>query len=66
MKTNKSLLKRIRVTATNKFLKRRPHQNHFNAKESGNATRGKRGNVAIPHGYVRDMKTLIAPYGSKN
>ncbi len=60
MKTNKSLLKRIRITGRNKFLKRRPHQNHFNAKESGDATRGKRGNIAIPLGYVRDMKALVA------
>ena len=60
MKTNKSLLKRIRITGKNKFLKRRPHQNHFNAKESGDVTRGKRGNTTIPAGYVRDMKALVA------
>jgi ribosomal protein L35 len=32
-KTNKSFLKRIRVTRTGKAMKRAPGQNHFNAKE---------------------------------
>jgi len=34
MKTNKSLLKRIKVTKTGKLLVRASGQNHFNAKES--------------------------------
>ena len=33
-KTNKSVLKRIRVTKTGKILKHLPHQNHFSAKKS--------------------------------
>ncbi len=41
MKTNKSFSKRIRVTKHGKLVVRKPGQNHFNAKESGNKTRAK-------------------------
>lgn len=34
MKTNKSFLKRLKVTKTGKILARKPGQNHFNAKAS--------------------------------
>jgi len=34
MKSNKSFLKRLRVTRTGKVLARKAGQNHFNAKES--------------------------------
>ncbi len=36
MKTNKSFSKRIRVTKNGKLVVRKPGQNHFNAKMSGN------------------------------
>lgn len=42
MKTNKSYTKRLKVTKNGKILARKPGQCHFNAKESGNITRGKR------------------------
>ena len=42
LKSNKSLLKRIKITGSKKMLKRALHQSHFNAKESGNKTRQKR------------------------
>ena len=42
-KTNKSWLKRMKVTKNGKVKVRKKGQNHFNAKESGNVTRGKRG-----------------------
>ncbi len=42
MKTNKSYTKRVRVTKHGKLIARKPGQNHFNAKESGNKTRSKR------------------------
>ncbi len=35
MKTNKSFLKRLRVTKNGKILGRATGQNHYNAKESG-------------------------------
>ncbi|MDE2071252.1 MAG: 50S ribosomal protein L35 [Patescibacteria group bacterium] len=36
MKTNKSFLKRIKITRTGKLVARKPGQNHFNAKERRN------------------------------
>ncbi|HDH03943.1 MAG TPA: 50S ribosomal protein L35 [Candidatus Campbellbacteria bacterium] len=33
LKTNKSLSKRLRVTKTGKVLRRKPGQDHFNAKQ---------------------------------
>ncbi len=34
MKTNKSFLKRLRITKNGKILSRKPGLNHFNAKKS--------------------------------
>jgi ribosomal protein L35 len=36
MKTNKSFMKRLKVTKNGKIIARKPGQNHFNAKESRN------------------------------
>ena len=38
MKTNKSFMKRLRVTKRGKIVSRAPGQNHFNAKRSGAST----------------------------
>ena len=42
MKTNKSYTKRLKVTKKGKILARKPGQCHFNAKETGTITQGKR------------------------
>lgn len=42
LKTNKSIAKRFKVTKNKKVLFRPSHQDHYNAKESGNKTRKKR------------------------
>lgn len=42
MKTNKSYMKRLRVTKNGKIKARKPGQNHFNAKESRNRQLGKK------------------------
>jgi len=47
MKTNKSYLKRIRVTRTGKLVARKPGQCHFNAKQSGGQRRSKRRAISI-------------------
>jgi ribosomal protein L35 len=47
MKTNKSYLKRIRVTRNGKMMARQPGQDHFNAKQSGSERSGKRRAVSI-------------------
>jgi len=43
MKTNKSITKRFKITKNKKVLFRPMHQDHFNAKDTGNETRRKRG-----------------------
>lgn len=35
MKTNKSFIKRLKITKNGKIIARKPGQNHFNAKEGG-------------------------------
>ena len=47
MKTNKSYLKRIRVTRNGKLIVRVKGQNHFNAKSSGAKRSAKRRSVSI-------------------
>ena len=59
IKTNKSLLKRIKITSTGKIMKRPPGQNHFNAKDSGNMSRQKRGDKRAPKELINDVKSLI-------
>ena len=58
-KTNKSLSKRIKITGRNKILKRPPGQNHFNAKDSGQQSRIKRGDILAPKELIREVKQLI-------
>lgn len=47
MKTNKSYLKRVRVTRNGKLIVRVKGQNHFNAKSSGSERRAKRRSVSL-------------------
>lgn len=58
MKTKKALLKRIKITGTGKIMKRPPRQNHFNAKDSGNQTRQKRGDKVGPRELIHSAKAL--------
>ena len=58
-KTKKALSKRIKITGTGKIMKRHPGQNHFNAKDSGNKTRAKRGDKVGPHELTDKVKALI-------
>jgi len=46
MKTNKSFTKRIKVTKNGKLVARKPGQNHFNARQTGQQRlRRKRPNI---------------------
>ncbi|OGN27273.1 MAG: hypothetical protein A2941_00235 [Candidatus Yanofskybacteria bacterium RIFCSPLOWO2_01_FULL_49_17] len=58
-KTKKALLKRIKITASGKILKRHPGQNHFNAKDSGNRGRAKHGDIVAPKELLDKSKALI-------
>jgi large subunit ribosomal protein L35 len=42
IKTNKSFMKRFKVTRNGKIISRRPGQNHFNAKENTSTSMAKR------------------------
>lgn len=54
-KSNKSILKRIRVTKSGKLLRRIAGQNHFNAKESRRSQRRKRRSVLFPSSLRREI-----------
>lgn len=61
-KTKKALLKRVKITGGKKILKRHPNQGHFNAKDSGNQTRKKRGDKNTPRSLLKSSKALITRY----
>ena len=58
-KSNRSLAKRIKVTSSGKITKRKPGQNHFNAKDSGNAGMRKHGSKASPQEYAKHFQKLL-------
>lgn len=47
IKTNKSFMKRFKVTKNGKILARQPGQNHFNAKERSRKSMGKKRMVTV-------------------
>lgn len=59
MKTNKSILKRIRVTKSGKLIRRKAGQNHFNAKESRKVQRRKRELWLVRGKTARLLKSRI-------
>lgn len=58
-KTNKSAQKRFKITKKKKILYRPVHQNHFNAKDSGDQTRGKRGFNVLSSAFKKNIKGVI-------
>ena len=61
IKTHKATAKRFKITRNNKILHRKAGQDHFNARESGNATRTKRRDITISDTGVKIIKRLM-PY----
>ncbi len=47
IKSNKSYLKRMKVTKNGKLISRRPGQNHFNAKERTSTSISKRRTATV-------------------
>lgn len=47
IKTHKGATKRFRKTGTGKVMHRKTGQDHFNARESGKTTKGKRRDVSL-------------------
>lgn len=61
MKTCQALAKRVRVTKSGKVMKRHGGQDHFNSRDSGNATRNKRRDGTLTRKLAKNIKTLL-PY----
>lgn len=61
LKTNKALLKRLKITAKKKLLRRPSHQNHFKAKYPGRITRTKHRVQPIAEVDAKRIKRLL-PY----
>ncbi|MFH1509420.1 MAG: 50S ribosomal protein L35 [bacterium] len=61
LKTHKATAKRIRLTAKKKLMQRYTHQDHFNARDTGNKTRKKRRDVVSSSTNVKKMKKSL-PY----
>jgi len=59
LKTRKALLKRIKITGRGKFMKRHTHQDHINAKDSGNKTRNKRKETGVSSSYRKIIKESL-------
>jgi len=58
-KTRKALTKRFKITGRGKILHRSVHQNHFNAKETGNQTRSKRGSSQLKKADTKHLKKQL-------
>ncbi len=58
-KSNRSLLKRIKITGKGRVLKRKPGQNHFNAKDSGSAGLHKHGQKMSPLSFSKGFQSLL-------
>ena len=56
MKTRKSVAKRVKITAQKKVMRRDVGQGHFNARESGKTTRGKRRDFQV---FKTDAENIL-------
>jgi large subunit ribosomal protein L35 len=61
IKTHKATAKRYRKTASDKLMKRKSGQDHFNARESGKTTRQKRLDIGVSDTISKTIKVLT-PY----
>ncbi len=59
MKNKKSILKRFKITRNKKFVHRHPHQNHFNAKQSGDEKRRKRRLSLAPKTEIKNLQKFV-------
>lgn len=65
-KSNRSLAKRIKITGTGKVFKRKPGQNHFNAKNTGAEGLAKRGTKESPLEYHKQFQSLLPGEGIRS
>ena len=59
MKTSKTLLKRLKITKKKKILKRPIHQDHLNAKNSGDEGRRKKGLKRVSKSERKIIKKVL-------
>lgn len=65
-KSNRSLAKRIKITGSGRIFKRKPGQNHFNAKNTGAEGLAKRGSKESPKEYVKGFQSLLPGEGIRS
>lgn len=58
-KTNKSLRRRVKVTAGGKLMRRRPGAGHLKSRKSPKRIRRFRKEVEMPKGFARQAKRLL-------
>lgn len=61
MKSNKSFLKRLRVTKRGKIVARVPGHNHFNAKESGKGRQRRRRAQSLNNQFSKLDRSRFLP-----
>jgi large subunit ribosomal protein L35 len=61
IKTHKATAKRYKKTGTNKLLRRKAGQDHFNSRESGKTKRNKRRDIPGNATFTKTIKNLM-PY----
>ncbi|MFA7088189.1 MAG: 50S ribosomal protein L35 [Patescibacteria group bacterium] len=61
IKTHKATDKRFQTTGSKKVKRRKSGQDHFNSRDTGNATRKKRLDISAHKTLVKTIKAL-APY----
>jgi large subunit ribosomal protein L35 len=59
MKSHKATVKRFRVTAKGKLKQRHTGQDHFNARDTGKASRAKRRDVSTTDTLQKTIKILM-------
>jgi len=59
MKTHNAIAKRYKFTKTGKVLKRAAGQDHFNSRDTGNATRKKRRDKTQHPAFSKNLKKLV-------
>ena len=59
IKTHKATVKRFSITKKKKISHRKPGQDHFNARDTGDAGRKKRTDISANKTYEKTVRTLI-------
>lgn len=59
LKARKAVAKRFKTTSTGKVIRRKSNQNHFNARQTSDQKRTKRGNQVVAGKYAENIKEDI-------